>query len=228
MKSSSSNKLKNLFAGTDRKKKKKPDSLLKKAARAYLMHLLQSPQEQPSRIAGSILNANFDFETLNFKDIQDTIRRPLTDDDIHRLLLAVDGVNKIKSLKFTHCNIMGAGLAPLCASTVLERIDLSDTQPLLAVDVVIPILISILDREDNSLSYVDLPFQWRKDWKDNVMVASFLRKFNDSLLSRIDQHDRDDDWLCESCNGRYFEGCIEVGKCGQCEKETCEECGDYW
>ena len=225
MKSSSSNKLQKLFAGTDRKKKKKPDSLLKKAARAYLMHLLQSPQEQPSRIAGSILNANFDFETLNFKDIQDTIRRPLTDDDIHRLLLAVNGVNKIKSLQLTHCNITGAGLAPLHGSTVLEKIDLGSSA-LLSEGEVVPILSSILDMEDNSLSYVNLPFKWRKDWSD--ALSSFLERFNNSLRIRNDQHERDDDFFCVLCNKWYFEGCIEVLRCGRCEKETCEGCGDYW
>jgi len=169
------------------------------------------------------------WKRLDIGDIQHMCDSNLTDDDVRRILIAIDGVNKIKSLKLTDCfGITGAGLSPLRGSTVLERIDLGDTRPLLEVDVVVPLLNSILDREDNSLSYVDLPFQWRKDWKDNVMVASFLRRFNDSLLSRIDQHERDDDFFCESCNGRYFKGCIEVGKCGQCEKETCEGCGDYW
>ena len=158
----------------------------------------------------------------------------LSDDDIRRILIAIDGVNKIKSLRLTHCfGITGAGLSPLRGSTVLQRIDLSGLavgrrRSMLSEEEVVPIFSSILDREDNSLSYVYLPFHCRKDWKVNVMVASFLRRFNDSLLSRIDQHGRDDDWLCESCEGRFFEGCIEVGKCGQCEKETCEDCGDYW
>ena len=171
------------------------------------------------------------WKKLDIGDIQDMCDSNLTDDDIRRILIAIDGVNKIKSLKLTHCfGITGAGLSPLHRSTILQRIDLSgiavgQRRSMLLEEEVVPILSSILDREDNSLSYVDFPFQWRKDW--SIVLSSFLRRFNDFLLSRIHEDVRDD-ILCESCDERYVMGCIEVGKCGQCEKETCEGCGNYW
>ena len=174
------------------------------------------------------------WKRLDIGDIQHMCYSNLTDDDVRRILIAIDGVNKIKSLKMTDCfGITGAGLSPLCGSTVLQRIDLSGIavgqrrrRSMLSEEGVVSILSSILDREGNSLSYVDFPFQWRKDW--SIVLSSFLRRFNDALLSRrIDQHENHDR-LCKSCEGRFFEGCINVVQCGQCEKETCEECGDYW
>lgn len=68
-----------------------PESLLKKAARAYLVHTLQS-QEQPSPMSKSILSDAFDVGTFDFKVFQDMIRRPLTANDIRHVMLAI-GVN---------------------------------------------------------------------------------------------------------------------------------------
>ena len=68
-----------------------PESLLKKAARAYLVHTLQS-QEQPSPMSKSILSNAFDVKTFDIKVFQDMIRRPLTANDIRNVMLAI-GVN---------------------------------------------------------------------------------------------------------------------------------------
>ena len=67
-----------------------PESLLKKAARAYLVHTLQS-QEQPSPMSKSILSDAFDVGTFDFKVFQDMIRRPLTANDIRHVMLAIGG-----------------------------------------------------------------------------------------------------------------------------------------
>ena len=109
-----------------------PCSLMAKAARAHLVHLLQS-NELPTKFSIDIMNAGIDminsakfWEYLDFKYIQDMCGRSLTDDDIRWVLSAIDGVNTIKSLKLTHCfNITGECLESLSRSTVLERIDLS-------------------------------------------------------------------------------------------------------
>lgn len=69
-----------------------PESLLKKAARAYLVHTLQS-QEQPSPMSKSILSDAFDVGTFDFKVFQDMIRRSLTADDIRHVMLAIGGNN---------------------------------------------------------------------------------------------------------------------------------------
>lgn len=87
-------KVSNLF-GDNSSNTTLPESLLKKAARAYLIHTLQS-QEQPSPISKSIMSDVFDIETFDFKVFQDMCGRHLTADDIRQVMLAI-GVNKIKS-----------------------------------------------------------------------------------------------------------------------------------
>ena len=65
------------------------------------------------------------------------------------------------------CGITGSGLEPIRESVVLERIDLSlvgdhedpniYNEPAISAEVVIPILDSILNMENNSLIHVQLP-----------------------------------------------------------------------
>jgi len=185
-------------------------------------------QHVPSAAVKAIAASCEDWDNIEFKDVQDMIGRSLADDDVRWVLIAIDGVNKIKSLKLTHCfGITGAGLSPLRGSRVLESIDLSrgNTSDTLSEEEVVSILSSVLDRKDNSLSYVGFPCQWRKDWSD--VLSSFLERFNDALMIRIHEDDRDD-FLCEDCGERYVEGCIDVWQCSQCETKTCEGCGNYW
>ena len=115
-----------------------------------------------------------DWEVIDFKNIQDIFDRNLSDDDIRWVLLAIDGVTKIKSLKVTNCvEITGVGLQPLVGSIVLERIDLSlvgvhenptiNPEPPISVELVVPILNSIVDREDNALVHIQLPKKWRME-----------------------------------------------------------------
>jgi len=185
-------------------------------------------QHVPSAAVKAIAASGMNWDNLDFKDVQDMIGRSLTDDDIRWVLIAIDGVNKIKLLRLTHCfGVTGAGLSPLRESTKLETIDLDRENPgnTLSEEEVVPILSSILDREDNSLSCVSFPIRWLNDWSD--VLSSFLERLNSALMIRIHEDDRDD-FFCESCGERYVEGCIGVGTCGQCEKETCEGCGKYW
>ena len=59
---------------------------------------------EPSAISTAIINASVEgWEIVDFKDMQDIFGRSLTDDDVRWILLANDGVNKIKSLKLTSC-----------------------------------------------------------------------------------------------------------------------------
>ena len=81
----------------------------------------------PSELSKSIANASSQsWECIDFKDIQDILGRRLTDDDVRWILIAIDAVNKTKSLKLTNClGITGVGLYPLRGSIVLQWIDLS-------------------------------------------------------------------------------------------------------
>jgi len=54
---------------------------------------------EPSTLSKSIMTASQEsWDSIDFKDVQDTYERSLTDNDIRWILLCVDGVNKIKSL----------------------------------------------------------------------------------------------------------------------------------
>jgi len=196
---------------------------------SLLVAMEQSPLSfQSATVKAIAAAAGKNWEIFDFKDVQDVMGRNLTDDDIRRVLIGIDGVNNIKTLKLTRCvDITGAGLSPLRGSRVLERIYLNrgNAGDTLSEEEVVSILSSILDREDNSLSYVSFPFQWRKDWSD--VLSSFLERFNDALMIRIHEDYRDD-FPCDECGERYVMGCIGVLQCGQCEQETCEGCGSYW
>ena len=146
---------------------------------------------EPSAISTAIINASLEgWESVDFKDIQDICGFSLTDDYIRWVLLAIDGVDKIKSLKFTNCiGITGSGLEPLTGSTELKRIDLSlvgdyenpniTPEPPISAAVVVPILNSIIEREDNVFEHVQLPKKWRIEKSD--ILTQFLIRLDEVL-----------------------------------------------
>ena len=181
-----------------------PEGLLPKVASylpntscvSFAISLFDAPtsQEPSDNICKTIATASIEnWESLDFKDIQDICGCSLTDDCIRWVLLAIDGVNKIKSLKFTNCTeITGIGLQPLTGSTVLERIDLSlvgdhedptlNPEPPISAALVVPILNTIINSENNSLDHVQLPKQWRIERSD--ILTQFLQRFNRQLNER--------------------------------------------
>jgi len=88
--------------------------------------------------------------------------------------------------------ITGSGLQPLIGSIVLEWIDLSlvgdhenptiTPEPPISVDLVVPILHSIVEREDNSLSHIQLPKKWRIE--RSATLTQFLQRFDIQLNER--------------------------------------------
>eukprot|EP00984_Skeletonema_dohrnii_P007877 scaffold2901_cov91-Skeletonema_dohrnii-CCMP3373.AAC.21 len=76
--------------------------------------------ERNSAIVGN------EWTSLDFGDIEKDLAVKLNDDDIEKVLLSIDAVNRVKKLKLTNCiNITGVGLEPLRGSTIIEQIDLS-------------------------------------------------------------------------------------------------------
>ena len=167
-----------------------PDALLVRSAE-YLSNtscvsfaMALTPQnimsQQPSANNMAIARASKqNWDNIDLKDIQDICGRSLTDDDVRWVLLAIDAVNNVKSLKLTKCiGITGAGLEPLRGSIVLERIDLSlvgdhenptiNPEPPISVSEVVPILESIIGAEGNSLVHVQLPKKWREERRDTL------------------------------------------------------------
>jgi len=184
---------------------------------------------EPSAISTAIINASVEsWETLDFKDIQDICGFSLTDDCIRWVLLAIDGVHKIKSLKFTNCiGITGSGLQPLAGSTVLKRIDLSlvgdhesptiTPEPPISVSVVVPILNSIIEREDNVFEHVQLPKKWRVEKSD--LLTQFLITLDELLTEREYDCSRPAEWLAGKSKCRVsFNG-------GACEN-VCQQYDD--
>ena len=114
-----------------------------------------------------------EWSTLDFGDIETDLVTRLSDGDISSVLMCIDAVNKIKTLKLTNClRIIGTCLEPLRGSTMIEQIDLSlvgknespdlDPPPPISCDFVVLILDSIIQREDCSLRHLQFPKVWRK------------------------------------------------------------------
>ena len=238
-----------------------PEGLLPKMASylsntscvSFALSLADAPiSQEPSEICKTISTAasNESWKSLDFKDIQDIFGRSLSDDDIRWILLAIDGVNKIKSLKFTNCvGIAGSGLEPLTGSTVLERIDLSlvgdyenpnvTPEPPISVELVVPILNSIVEREDNVLVHVQLPKKWRME-RSNILTR-FLQRFDEVLNGRryscsgcadgeiCKRYENEyelvywgQDWLHNEVNVETY-GTVSLS-CYLCEKNFCGIC----
>ena len=142
----------------------------------------------PSKLCMAVANASTQsWECIDFMDIQDMLGRRLTDNDVRWVLVAIDAVNKTKSLKLTNCfGILGVGLGPLRGSIVLQWIDLSlvgnhenptiDPEPPISAADVVPILDSIIGAEGNELVHVQLPKKWRVERSD--ILTQFLRRFD--------------------------------------------------
>ena len=207
--------------------------------------------QQPSANNMAIARASREnWDNIDLKDIQDICGRSLTDDDVRWVLLAIDAVHKIKTLKLTNCiGISGAGLEPLSGSTVLERIDLSlvgdhesptiNPEPPISVSAVVPILDSIIGAEGNSLVHVQLPKKWRLERAE--VLTQFLRRFDRELNRR--RFECSKSWceeVCERSNRfqlvqwgeggeegweRRFYGMNTI-TCYQCKRNFCHSCGE--
>ena len=184
------------------------------------------------------------WDNIDLKDIQDICGRSLTDDDVRWVLIAIDAVNNVKSLKLTKCiGISGAGLEPLRGSTVLERIDLSlvgdhenptiNPEPPISVSAVVPTLESIIGAEGNSLVHVQLPKKWRLERAE--VLTRFLERFDTKMNRR--RFDCSVSWCEEICEGNIFSPLIQwrgEGRlfgmntitCYQCTKNICHDCSE--
>ena len=236
-----------------------PDALLVRSAE-YLSNTscvsfamaLTSPRlmhQQPSTISKSIARSSREsWEYIDFKDMQDICGHSLNDNEVKWILLAIDGVHKIKSLKMTNCiGIVGDGLEPLRSSMILQYIDLSlvgdhespniDPEPPIDASVVVPILDSILGAEGNSFLHVQLPKKWREE-KSNILTQ-FLQRFDRSMNDRRLRcsNPRCEDKICEGTDyypivqwqDRVERGFVDIYginslTCYQCMKVFCREC----
>ncbi len=108
------------------------------------------------------------WATIDFEEIEVSLAAKLSDDDIRGVLICIDGVYRLHSIRLCGCvSITGSGLDPLMGSTMLRTIDLSlvtrtespeiEPEPALSEASVIPILKSIVDAPGSSLKHALLP-----------------------------------------------------------------------
>lgn len=173
----------------------------------------------------------------------------ITDINIRWVLICIDAVHNLRSLKLTSClGIIGVGLQPLMGSTVLESIDLSlvganespliNPEPPISAEIVLPILESIVDMEESVLLKVQLPKKWRVEKSD--ILTNFLRKFDRVLVEReIDCTAIRCDKVCGATRTRSGAGgalvCYDTEQnqygintmiCSECKDAYCNACQD--
>ena len=145
------------------------------------------------------------WDTLDFGDIEKDLAAKLSDDDIRAILLRIDAVTKLKTLKLTNCvNISGLGLGPLAGSQIIEQIDLSlardhqspaITEQKISCDQVLPILRSIIERGEGrncALKHIQFPWAWRE--LGSIDFRSFLVNYEEAIRER--------DNICSKCSAR--------------------------
>ena len=146
------------------------------------------------------------WEEVNFEDNEKILCTHLTDDDIAGMLACINSVQKLKRLYLPYCtNITGIALEPLRGSAVLERLDLSlrrnrgydfisriQRQELSKIQV-LPILYSIIGRQNHALKHIQFPYRWSPDCEeDSGYFERFLQQYNES--------DHQQNILCRNCN----------------------------
>ena len=196
----------------------------------------------PSAMKSTILSSDEKlWETLDFGDIDKSLARKLTDDNIRDILTIIDAVNNTKCLKLTGCTtVFGTGLSPLRGSVVLKQLDLGlvdqyksphlHPQPSISEESVMPILTSIINAEGNSMTHLQLPQKWRSN-EESTLLATFLTRYNEVLISRQSK--------CKACD-RLVNGGSRIhviistdGNCGlqnficyTCLESFCNVCID--
>eukprot|EP00984_Skeletonema_dohrnii_P035860 scaffold36150_cov172-Skeletonema_dohrnii-CCMP3373.AAC.3 len=148
-----------------------------------------STNERSASIVGS------HWDTLDFGDIEEELAIKLKDDDIEKVLLCIDAVNRVKRLKLTNCvNITGVGLEPLRGSAIINQIDLSlngehqrpsiSPEPSISCDRVLPILDSIIEREGCSLMHLQFPQVWCEEPSAASDFHAFIGRYNQMWENR--------------------------------------------
>ena len=112
------------------------------------------------------------WSRLDFVDLEIGVCENLTDDALGAILACIDAKCKLKQLTLTNCfGIVGQGLQPLRGSEVLEKLDLDSNYRFidlatkafgsrLSAAVVVDILVSVLEADDNCFQRLQVPQEW--------------------------------------------------------------------
>lgn len=141
-------------------------------------------ERQLSETSKAIMSPSSQWEILDFEEVEKSLAKKLTDNDLYAVLSCTK--QTVKQLKLTGCiNTTGWGLAPLRGSTALELLDLSllkmnpRPKPMFSQDIIIPILDSIISVQGSSLKHVRYPHQWLRS--GNVPFEAFEDRFIEHL-----------------------------------------------
>mmetsp|Transcript_18112 Transcript_18112/g.27275 ORF Transcript_18112/g.27275 Transcript_18112/m.27275 type:complete len:529 (-) Transcript_18112:412-1998(-) len=167
-------------------------SFLAAPSRVLLLQALNDTDDDdvPSSSSSAIVGSH--HEVLDFGQIEKDLAEKLTDQDIQRILLHTDAVNKVKKLLLTNCiKMTGVRLEPLRGSEIIEQIDLSivefvgdDRETSISCDDVLPILDSIIEREGTAMKHLQFPKKWRKEVVTESDFHAFLGRYNQMWESR--------------------------------------------
>ncbi|KAL7533683.1 hypothetical protein ACHAXR_008072 [Thalassiosira sp. AJA248-18] len=201
-------------------------------------------------IAKAVISSlkSWQWETIDFMDIDWQLQMKIRDDDLAGLLRSIDAANSVKHLKLTHLSaVTGRGLEEdLRTSSVLERLDLSlveqheppdkpffilgdnDVVPLLleeivlSEEIVLPLLGSMIDQPSCSLRHLQFPHKWSSGKSE--AFRQFILKYNSFL--------RNLNIPCglgcgRSCHSAMSGDCIQGISCYICVKNVCVLCTQY-
>ena len=168
------------------------------------------------------------WEILDFEEVEKSLAKKLTDNDLYAVLSCIK--ETVKILKLTGCiKITGRGLEPLQESTTLELLDLSMLkqhessstilESRMSEEVVIPILDSIISVQGSSLKYIQFPRELIRS------RSELLVNFENSYM----QHLRRLGISCSKCNnvmrGRRHTSLNGIRFCCySCLKPICVHC----
>jgi hypothetical protein len=200
-----------------------------------------STNERSAAIVGN------QWSILDFGGIEEELATKLNDDDIEKVMLCIDAVNKVKRLKLTNCvNITGVGLVPLRSSLIIEQIDLSlvgehqrpniNPEPQISCSHVLSMLDSIIEREGCSLKYLQFPLVWRDEPSAESEFHAFILGYNQirgnweeiSCLECNQILPFGNQWIAG--DGSDLDYGTQLHTCYDCLKHYCYNCeidGDY-
>lgn len=162
------------------------------------------------------------WTVLNFWNLNRSTRERLSDLDLSRILIRVNGKQNLKELNLQGCrNIRGSGLAPLKHSQVLESINLSATA---AQSNPMPFLQTLQTMIPYKFFHLDLSKSVMKN--PNHMLLEFFRILRQTKLEQT-LHDQT---LCNSCQDQVMEESRQLVpckngmpcmKCLKCKQDFC-------
>ena len=201
-----------------------------------LFAIAMKPNNSQQTQTSKAIISSTSWSVLDFSDIEKTLAAKLSDDDIDKMLKSIDAVNSLRILKLGGCvKIRGNGLDTLCTATAIQQIDLSlvgkhespilELKPLLSVDIVLPILYSIINR-GSSLKQLEFPVavKWRSAPSTEM----------DRFLERYDQYLTNQRYNCSKCEQVCLEGmgigwvCNEEGNWYGLQNFTCSGCLNHF